>query len=535
MEFVELIFGAWLREFVLPALNQRLQERVTESHSKPQKHYTPVSYDTLMAFMLHRFIQGLQKHKKHALSSKTLESADVGLIGIHRAEAINSKLDFQTNQMRSICHGVTSVLLRFVALGSLCAADESIFPSYSKRADEKGLLQHVPGKPYDYGMLIYLLGQCLTWTKLRVCVAVEPKFLPPRPTETEAVLRMLSRLKENTGRDDLKLHIVMDSLWSKAASVEKFINRGHVFTVAVASNSGVLAADHLVEASADLPLHKTRTLAQDQRVLQLFSGENRVTPVLSNAWIRAAPQVAGHSHSYREAVGFLSRHDDSSFAREFDLKPPDSNLPLPHMIKVVTGWDVLRPKDQQDPSILLERNVAQQMNKQQLWWIHWTKVRDITKTARDKMSKEEFLEELFPHHEPRQPPLTQQARKRAVVDNNTLHTEIIGDISDNTAVYNVFNSTWNLIDQMDEDYHNHFQLHGTKHTESWAVQSIAHFVFSSTRSLWEEHRASLKYNINSGNYHAGVEHKPLTLPEFIVRVATEFKQVLLQRAAKDNN
>lgn len=103
----------------------------------------------------------------------------------------------------------------------------------------------------------------------------------------------------------------------------------------------------------------------------------------------------------------------------------------------------------------------------------------------------------------------------------SLEDQVIGSPEAHKRVYELWANHWNLIDRLDEDYHNHFQLHGSKSANAWALQSVAFFILMNTRAIWEESRAVLAYHQAQKNYAAVEKLERLSIPHFIVNVAQQ--------------
>lgn len=522
LEFVELIFGAWVEKHLVPAVNQNLDVLFQASRRKRPPHYGPVTTDDMMRYLLKRFVQGLQKHRKHNIPASTLLAAEDGLLGTHRFEVINAHVGFGTHVMQSLCDTFTKELLPYVQLGSTCAADETIMPSYSRKADERNLLVFVEGKPYDYGLEAYVLCQRLRLTRLRIGIALQPKFTFPIPTPTDAVVRMLQRVRDHGGERAPRLHCVLDSLWGKAASFEEFHDRGMLVTAVVTSNNGIVPDSLLSRVSSDLPLRQTRTLVKGSWVLQAHGGSKRVTTLVSNAWAVPAAPPPDHAWTYSEAVGFLTKFTASRFARAFKLSGQQSLLPLPHMIKLATDWDPLRLESEQGSEQSLTIEAAQKMTPAQIWWIHYFAFPNINQTQRNRLSKEKQIAELFPDAARAAHGRGRKGRKRAVAEIISLQESTVGPPSETKNVYDSWNRNFDSIDRMNEEYHNHFQLHGTKDAMGWATQSLVHYFFATVRSLWEEFVVTTDWELHNEDYSRIFNHKPKPFPEFVVQVCTEY-------------
>jgi hypothetical protein len=86
-------------------------------------------------------------------------------------------------------------------------------------------------------------------------------------------------------------------------------------------------------------------------------------------------------------------------------------------------------------------------------------------------------------------------------------------------VYELFQHHWNLVDRVNEDYHNFFQLHGSKSACAFAIESIAFHMAMNARAIWEETRRSHQYNVSRGQLSAAESEKKCSIARFIYKVA----------------
>ena len=86
-------------------------------------------------------------------------------------------------------------------------------------------------------------------------------------------------------------------------------------------------------------------------------------------------------------------------------------------------------------------------------------------------------------------------------------------------VYALWGSLWNLVDRINEDYHNYFQLHGSKSANAFALESVAHIVMMAARAIWEEHRCVHAYDRSNRNNAAAANVQRVDIPHFLLRAA----------------
>ncbi len=87
-------------------------------------------------------------------------------------------------------------------------------------------------------------------------------------------------------------------------------------------------------------------------------------------------------------------------------------------------------------------------------------------------------------------------------------------------MHTLFDSQYNMVDRMNQDYHMHYQKHGSKSVNSWALHSALFYFFLTVRSLWEEHRVVHAFNHSQGSKHAALQVEPLTIASFVVKCAS---------------
>lgn len=99
--------------------------------------------------------------------------------------------------------------------------------------------------------------------------------------------------------------------------------------------------------------------------------------------------------------------------------------------------------------------------------------------------------------------------------------KVRGPAEKNHRVYELFQHHWNLVDRINEDYHNFFQLHGSKSACAFAIESIAFHMAMNAHAIWEETQRSHKYNISGGQLSAAESGKKYSIARFIYKVANK--------------
>jgi hypothetical protein len=120
----------------------------------------------------------------------------------------------------------------------VCVDETHFFRIMANLTSMLGLLQHIKGKPYDYGLVTYMAAQTLLFTGLSVATTWTGQ--PPTPP-IEAVLILLARLPNETSVHFGPQALIADSLWSHPAHLDRFRQHGIRYTVAVKENNTLLA------------------------------------------------------------------------------------------------------------------------------------------------------------------------------------------------------------------------------------------------------------------------------------------------------
>jgi hypothetical protein len=87
-------------------------------------------------------------------------------------------------------------------------------------------------------------------------------------------------------------------------------------------------------------------------------------------------------------------------------------------------------------------------------------------------------------------------------------------------VYDEWADYWNLVDRMNEDYHNFFRVH-SKSALSLALESVTFFLLMDTRAIWEEYTTEHSFHTHNRNLRHTANTRTSTLPSFILHAASD--------------
>lgn len=521
LEILELVLGDWLRNHFLGPLNVALTAHRARVHRGTRKSYNPVDYNHLLAFFLRRFISSLSKNKKHNISSLTLESLESELMGKKRAKVLNACFALGPQQVEDILSSLSSYLLKWILPGATACVDETVFPYYGKMAFDAGLLQKIPGKPYDYGLVSYLIAQPLLLSGLPVCLGVAATWAGPPPSPIEASLILLRRLDHQLIIHFGSRHLVADSLWSHPAHLDRFDRENVLYTVAVKATNSALPSGLYTLASEDLPALHARTYSNGSLVFQIYNEGDSVTGVLSNAWEvpgQATPTL--HQIGKYKTAQYLFRHESvSSLVAMFRLSEEYLKESKVNVIFTGTGWDVLRPREKQGDSGPLTIAEAREMSKESLLTIHQQVHRKHR--AAKSMTKEELLLDLFPEADGEPP---KKKKKHSLADLLAQRAEVRGSATPQHQVIDHWGQHWNLVDRINEDHHNYYHLPGSHSALKHGMESVVFLATMTARAIWEEHRRERAYASSNRRKQAVESVSKHTIPQFIVAAAEQFVQ-----------
>ena len=234
---------------MVPPVNENL--RKAGRHVTPERSnlFKAIDSETLLQFILRRQVHGLIKSEKHDLRPSELESLEKALMGECHFETISAALSLGEHQEAAILATISSLVRRWVSLGTAACVDEPIFPFFGRDAFEKGVLQKIPGKPHDYGLVAYQYAQRLVWTGLPVTIDVVPAWIGNAPSPIQAAVQLLERNKV-VGQTQ---HFIADSLWSAGYHLPYYRRLSVFFTVALKPSNNTVPPELIELASSDLP------------------------------------------------------------------------------------------------------------------------------------------------------------------------------------------------------------------------------------------------------------------------------------------
>lgn len=93
----------------------------------------------------------------------------------------------------------------------------------------------------------------------------------------------------------------------------------------------------------------------------------------------------------------------------------------------------------------------------------------------------------------------------------------------------MFDSHFNAVDRMNQDYHMFFQLRGYHSVNSLVLHSASFYFLATCRAVWEEHMRVRRYAHVREAKSAWNEYTMDSLPEFIVNLGEVFDRALLRR------
>ena len=88
-----------------------------------------------------------------------------------------------------------------------------------------------------------------------------------------------------------------------------------------------------------------------------------------------------------------------------------------------------------------------------------------------------------------------------------------------TPLRDFYDTYYNAIDRLNQDYHAHFQLRNWPDGVQWGLHSALFYFLNSAHALWEEHRV-VHTLAHSGRQGGAVQFpKRLSIPKFILEIA----------------
>lgn len=391
LDFFERIFGDWAEKRILPYVNQEMGRCFRRNRSKSNR---PVTREVFLKYLLAECVQQLLKHAKHQESPSALSILRAQLIGKNRRKAISACMAFGDNVMEDIIASWPSHILKFVEPGSTYCKDETIVAHYGKKAGDAGKLRHAPGKPYDFGLWIYVLAQQLQWTGIPILLGMQGNFLRHSLTPSEVAVALLRAIRDELKEPELQQLMTADSHWCAAATIAE-LQRHHIrFCISTKLDNGIVPNDLLTLAKSDLPLHKTRSYARLPLILQMTSSGADATGLISDAWKLPEPSDEDYPCTYATALALYKNESVGALVAWFQLEPHWASRSLAEVVHEITGWDVLRPENQQGSTDALTYAQASKLPKKALQ-VLYDKAIPSRKKGRGK-SKKEMLSALFP-------------------------------------------------------------------------------------------------------------------------------------------
>jgi hypothetical protein len=398
LEFLHLVLGSWLERVVQPYIDQGLKimkQTVAEGSSK---HYRPLRSRELLAYILYRSIEALQKHKKHDIAPGRLADVAARLCSEKRRGAISGRFAVKSNILEDILASWTAHICSFAQPGSLSVADEAMFPHFGKKADDERLLQQICGKPHDFGLISYILAQRLQHSDLPIALALSINHLTQTLTPTGCVLKLHSAVVAADPNGPAKRQLVVDSLWSAASTLEAFDLHGIQYCVSVKTDSKVIPAPLFEVAASDLPTHTSRTHTNGSSTFEVVNADKHTVRLLTNMYAEDTEPVANHTRkgSYKTAVHLFDNESPQELVRIFQLDETWATKASALIIYHHLGWDVLRSEAQQGTNATLTYADAKGMKVSQLRAI---RAQMLPRARQSVGTKEDMLHELFPNEQ----------------------------------------------------------------------------------------------------------------------------------------
>ncbi len=409
------------------------------------------------------------------------------------------------------------IIKDWVALGTVFCIDESIFPFFGRAAFEQGLLQLIPNKPHDYGLVTYFMSQRLLFTSLPIAIDLVPTWIGTPPKPLDAAIQMLQRNRVL----DQHQHLITDNIWAAPNHFLSYLQLGIRYTMSVKTSPGGDLTQLIALASTDLPTGKTRTYARDDQVLQVTQVEDHITIVISNAWsVEDLPPPHTNPRGTWASADALFKNETA--ARLCDLFHLDDNWLTKQPKDIIfhaTGWDVMRPPNNQDQSTLLDRDACKKLKVRQLRpiFMQHTKLRRLPKN----ISKPKMLSVIFGDESEVEENETKTAkRKREVADLGHLRDEVRGPAEEGRSVYDVWHKNWNDVDRINEDYHAYYYSPGHRTATKQGLESVVFVMLMNVRAFYEEHLCARAFH-KSRRKSAVPFARRYTIPQFILKVAQQ--------------
>jgi hypothetical protein len=530
------VFGKWTKDFVFPNVRERIVSQVNTHKPKQRRRWKGLEYTLLLRYFLFQFLEAAQSHGHKNDNSVTLESLKKKLDSKTKFKVISSSLNLEPDIVKTICDGVPRCLQDSVQLGGVLVVDEALWAYYGKKAKKAHQLRFMPNKPHKDGILSYVISQRLRYSGRPLFLAIAPTFLPEPPTPRNALFHLNASLLSCGFERPSDWILVTDSLWSYPSHLMEFLDLGWRVVLSAKDNTTCFPAILREVSSASLPPGRSRTVTDDILTVQLVHGAQGVTSVISNiAQIAGSPPVGELPKlSYKTAVQIFKSDLPAAIVHAFKLNETDLTLPKEQLVFKATGWDVLRPVDQQGSSAPLDRDMLKGFSRAQVARIYELTFRNAKSSG---ISMTEMLDELFPPDT--QPVVNAPAptsRKRKL-DHASLEArvkELVGPDTATHKLYDIFSDNFSCIDQMDKEFYAYGHKAWKRHLHSAALYSVAWYLMNSCHSIYEEYRRERVAARTGGNNAAIADVQPLSSTDYLIKLAEEFLVKYPQQQKKEH-
>ncbi len=516
LEIVKLFLGPWFDSQLIDLVNMNLRGKQKPRSKKQRKYYKPLKQGEFLRFILCRMVHSLIKHEMHSIKPRQLEILHGKLMGKDRHKAISSSMTLEPAQIAKFFADVPKQISKWIALGTVYCIDESIFPFFGRAAFDKGLLQLIPNKPHDYGLVTYYAAQRLLWTNLPITIDLEPTWIDNRLTPLNIAITLLER-NRIPGQHQ---HLIADNLWSAPSYFTAYEQMDIYYTLSVKPSAGDGLKDLIDVASTGLPTRYSRTFTRNDQVLQVVQVEDHITTIISNAWRISKPPVKQRNPigSFRTALELFKNEPVSALCKMFGLDQSWLLQPAEKVIFEALGWDVLRPEDSQGETTPLDLEFCKKLKKPQLLAIY--KQQTKHKRVAQSITKAQMLQALFGDAFEQEPvQLKATKRKREVAELTALRAEVCGLATNNRSVYDNWNHDWNDVDRQNKDYHSFYYSAGHRTEMKQGLESEIFMMMMISRAIYEEHLSARAYAVSGNKKSAVPLARRYTIPEFIFEVA----------------
>jgi len=518
------VFGKWTENYVLPNVREKIVSAVKTHSQKQRRRWKGLDYTLLLRFFLFQFLEAAQSHGHKNDDMVALESVTKKLDSKTKFKVISSSLNLEPNIVKTICDGVPSCLQDSVQLGGVLVVDEALWSYYGKKAKKTHKLRFMPNKPHKEGILSYVISQRLRYSGRPLFLAIAPTFLPEPPTPRNALMCLHSSLLDSGFERPSEWILVTDSLWSYPSHLIEFLDLGWRVVLSAKDNTTCFPAILREVASASLPLGRSRTFTDDILTVQLVHGAQGVTSVISNVAevAGAAPVGEFPKLSYKTAVQIFKADLPAAIVRAFKLSETDLTLSKEQLVFKATGWDVLRPVEQQGSSARLDRDTLKGFCRAQVARIYELTFHNTKSTGR---SMSDMLDELCPPDT--QPATSTPARtsQKRKLDHASLEArvkELVGPDTATHKLYDIFSDNFSCIDQMDKEFYAYGHKAWQRHLHSAALYSVGWYLMNTCHSIYEEYRRESVQAQTGGNNAAIAEVQPLSSTDYLIELVNEF-------------